>query len=83
MSGKKKDASVLDAAGLAAEYAENLVVGTVRDVHAAVSSRVRGVTGRVAGTTIGHRLHDGVTKVVYTSLSASLRASAKGLRAAG
>ena len=33
--------------------------------------------------TTSHRLHGGVTKVVYTSLSASLRATARGLRVAG
>ncbi len=75
---------MLDAAALAAEYAEDLIVGTVRDVHGAVSSRVHGVTDLVAGgTTISHRFHDGVTKLVYASVSASLRASARGLRVAG
>jgi pimeloyl-ACP methyl ester carboxylesterase len=74
---------VLDAAALAAEFAEDLIVGTVRDVHGAVSDRVHGVTDYVAGgTTIGHRIHDGVSKVVYTSISAGLKASAKGLKVA-
>ena len=78
------DANVLDAAALAAEFAEDLIVGTVRDVHGAFSTRVHGVTDYVAGgTTIGHRIHDGVSKVVYTSISASLKASAKGLKVAG
>ncbi|MCW2848839.1 MAG: alpha/beta hydrolase [Marmoricola sp.] len=78
------DASVLDAAALAAEFAEDLIVGTVRDVHGAVAGRVHGVTAKVAGgTTIGQRVHDGVSKVVYTSISASLKASAKGLKVAG
>ncbi len=75
---------MLDAAALAADYAEDLLVGTVREVHGAVSSRVHRVTERVAGgTTIGHRIHDGVSKAVYTSISATLKVSAKGLRAAG
>jgi pimeloyl-ACP methyl ester carboxylesterase len=78
------DASVLDAAALAADYAEGLIIGTVRDVHGAVSSRVHGVADHVAGgTTISHRIHDGVSKIVYTGISASLRASSKGLRVAG
>ena len=34
---KRNDASALDAAALAAEYAEDLIVGTVRDVHGAVA----------------------------------------------
>ena len=75
---------MLDAAALAAEYAEDLIVGTVRDVHGAVSSRVHRATDYVAGgTTISHRIHDGVSKAVYTSISAGLKASAKGLRVAG
>ncbi len=75
---------MLDAAALAAEYAEDLILGTVRDVHGAVSTRVHRVTDRVAaGTTLGHRVHDGISKVVYTGISASLKVSAKGLRAAG
>lgn len=78
------ETSVLDAAALAAEYAEALILGTVRDVHGAVSDRVHGITDRLAGgTTVGHRLHDGIAKVVYTSVSCSLKASAKGLRVAG
>jgi pimeloyl-ACP methyl ester carboxylesterase len=77
------DASVLDAAALAAEMAEDLIVGTVRDVHGAVAGRVHKVTDKVAGgTTISHRIHDGVSKVVYTGISASLKASAKGLTVA-
>ncbi len=78
------DASVLDAAALAAEYAEDLIVGTVRDVHGAVAGRVHGVGDLVSGgTTLSHRVHDGISKVVYTGISTSLKASAKGLRAAG
>jgi pimeloyl-ACP methyl ester carboxylesterase len=77
------DASVLDAAALAAELAEDLLVGTVRDVHGAVSNRLHGVTDHLAdATTIGHRIHGGVSKVVYNGLSAGLKASAKGLRVA-
>jgi pimeloyl-ACP methyl ester carboxylesterase len=78
------EATVLDAAALAAEYAEDLIVGTVRDVHGAVAGRVHGIGNLVAGgTTLSHRVHDGISKVVYTGISAGLKASAKGLRAAG
>jgi len=80
---KRDDASVLDAAALAAEVAEDVILGTVRDVHGAVSARVHRITDHVAGgTTIGHRIHDGVSKAVYTSISAGLKGSAKGLRLA-
>jgi pimeloyl-ACP methyl ester carboxylesterase len=75
---------VLDAAALAAEVAEDLVVGTVRDVHGAVAGRVHGVGDYVAGgTTLTHRVHDGISHIVYTGISAGLKVSAKGLRAAG
>ncbi len=73
---------MLDAAALAAEYAEDLVLGTVRDVHGAVAGRVHAVADRIAGgTTLTHRAHDGISTVVYRGISAGLRGSAKGLRA--
>jgi pimeloyl-ACP methyl ester carboxylesterase len=75
---------VLDAAALAAEFAEDLIVGTVRDVHGAVAGRVHGVGDYLAGgPTLSHRLHDGISKAVYTGISASLKISAKGLKVAG
>ncbi len=75
---------MLDAAALAAEFVEDLVVGTVRDVHGAVAGRVHGVGDYVSGrTTLTHRVHDGVSRAVFTGISAGLRASARGLRAAG
>lgn len=78
---KHTDASVLDAAALAADMAEDLIIGTVRDVHGAISGRVHGVTDFVAGgTTISHRIHDGVSWAVYTGLSGGLKAGSKTLR---
>ncbi len=75
---------MLDAAALAADYAEDLILGCVRDVHGAVAGRVHGVLDHVAGgTTLTHRLHDGISSAVYTGISACLKASAHGLRAAG
>ncbi len=75
---------MLDAAALAAEFAEDLIVGTVRDVHGAVAGRVHGVGDFVAGgTTVTHRVHDTIARLVYGGISGGLRASAAGLRAAG
>ena len=70
---------------MGAEYAEDLLVGTVRDVHGAVAGRIHGINDRLngGGPTISHRLHDGISKVVYGSISGSLRAGSAGLRAAG
>lgn len=79
----RQDAGLLEAAALAAEYAEDLIVGSIRDVHGSVSGRIYGVGDRVAGATmLSHRLHDGIAKVVYGSISASLRGSAWGLKQA-
>lgn len=78
------EASVLDAAALAAEYAEDLLIGTVRDVHGAVAGRAHKVGDLVSGgTTLSHRVHDGVSRLVYSGISAGLKGAAKGLRAAG
>ena len=74
----------MDAAALAAQTAEELIVGTVRDVHGAVAGRIHGINDRLngGGPTVGHRLHDGISKAVYTSISVGLRAGSKGLAAA-
>ena len=78
------EANVLDAAAVAARYAEDLVVDVVREVHEGVASRVLKVVDHVAGgTTLSHRLHDGISKVVYTSIGAGFKGATLGLRAAG
>jgi len=43
-------AGVLGALALAADTADEIVLGTVRDVHGAVATRVRTLTDRPAGT---------------------------------
>lgn len=65
--------------------AEDLVVGTVRDVHGAIAGRLHGLNDRLqgGGPTIGHRVHDGISKVVYTGISSGFRAGSQGLRLAG
>jgi pimeloyl-ACP methyl ester carboxylesterase len=80
----KTDATTLDAAALAADYAEDLLLGTVRDVHGAVAGRILGIGDRLNGgsPTITHRLHDGISWAVYSGISAGLRAGSRGLRAA-
>jgi pimeloyl-ACP methyl ester carboxylesterase len=81
---RRDDASTLDAAALAADYVEDLVVGTVREVHGAVAGRVHGINDRLngGGPTIGHRLHDGIAKAVYGSIRVGFRAGSTSLRAA-
>jgi pimeloyl-ACP methyl ester carboxylesterase len=73
-------ASTAVAGALAAEYAEHLLLGTVRDVHRAVSTRVFGLTG--PATTPVRLVHDGVSGSVYGVLGAALRATAAALRRA-
>ncbi len=77
-------ATILDAAALAADYAEDLIVGTVREVHGAVAGRVHGINDRLngGGPTISHRLHDGISKAVYGGIKVGLKAGSTGLRAA-
>lgn len=76
-------AGVLEAAALAAEHAESLVLSAARDVHGSVAGRVHGVVDRVAGgTTLSHRAHDGISSAVYGGLGLGLRAAARGLHAA-
>ena len=82
---RPEHASTLDAAALAADVAEDLIVGTVRDVHGAVAGRIHGLNDRLngGGPTLGHRLHDGISSCVYTSISTGFKVGSRGLRAAG
>ncbi|RNL63203.1 alpha/beta hydrolase [Nocardioides marmoriginsengisoli] len=80
-------ASVLEATALATEHLDLLVLGGVRDVHAAVSERVHTVLDRVAGGPaprpfLAHRLHDGIATSVYVGIGLGLRATALAMRQA-
>jgi len=79
----ESEAGVLEAAALAAEHLDLLILGAVRDVHGSVSKRVHSVLDKVAGgPTVSHRVHDGIATGIYTGLGFGLRASAKALRKA-
>ena len=59
---------MLEAAALAAEHAESLVLSAARDIHGSVAGRVHRVVDRVAGgPTVSHRAHDGIAGLVYAS----------------
>jgi pimeloyl-ACP methyl ester carboxylesterase len=77
----ERDAGTLDAAALAAQTAEELVVGTVREVHGAVAGRIHGLNDRLngGGPTVSHVLHDGIAKAVFAGVSGGFRAGSKGL----
>lgn len=68
---------LLGAAALAADVADELVVGTVRDVHGAVARRVRRLSGRAPGAGTGP-----VSWTVYAGVGAGLALTSRALRAA-
>ena len=74
---------VAGAAALAGDYVEDLVLGTVRDVHGAVAQRVFALTNRATGGSarLPQALHDGISSTWYGGLGAGLRAASAGLRA--
>ncbi len=78
------DPGVVGAVALAGEYADDLVLATVREVHRAVATRVFGLVGRATrGSAVRPQvLHDGISAAVYGGVSAALRGTAAGLRAA-
>jgi pimeloyl-ACP methyl ester carboxylesterase len=79
----REGAGVLEAAALATEHAESLLLSAARDIHGSVAGRVHRVVDRVAGgPTVSHRAHDGIAGVVYGGIGLGLKAAARGLRAA-
>lgn len=75
---------LLGTAALATEYADDLVLGTVREVHRAVAGRAWGIANPLtfgAGRS-SQRVHDGIASVVYGGLGLGLKAGGRGLRAA-
>jgi pimeloyl-ACP methyl ester carboxylesterase len=77
-------AGLLEALALLTETADELVLGTVRDVHGAVSRRVFGLAGRLTGGSadVPARAHDRLSSTVYAGLGGGLRATSRGLRTA-
>ncbi|KQP64201.1 hypothetical protein ASF47_09275 [Nocardioides sp. Leaf285] len=73
--------SVLDAASLLCEVADELVVRSVRDTHVAVLDRVHGIGRAVThgGPGVVERAHRGIAGGIYGGLSAGLRAASTGL----
>ncbi len=87
MSASRVDrqrAGVLGALSLAATMADEVVVGTVRDVHSAVARRVYTATNRCTGGAgrVSQTVHDGISGVVYAGIGAGLRGASTTLRAA-
>lgn len=77
------ESSVLGAAALAVENLDELIVGSVREVHTSISGRAFGVVDRVSGhRALPNRVHGGISALVYGSISGTLRGAAHALRKA-
>ncbi len=73
-------ARTTDVAALALDYGDRLIVGTARDVHAAIASRVFKAT-RLVGGRVPESLHDAVVTSVYGAISGTLRLTSGSVRA--
>lgn len=73
--------TLLDGLALLAEVADELVVATVRDTHAAVGDRVHGITRAATGGTsaLPQATHRTLASGVYAGLGLTLRALRAGL----
>ena len=75
---------VAGAAALGCEYADDLILGAVRDVHRAAAGRVFGLTGRatLGSSRLPQLLHDAISSGVYAGIGSALKSVAAGLRVA-
>lgn len=76
--------TVLAAAALGAELADELVLATVRDTHASISDRVHGLLKGPTGgaSAVPEAVHRGIAGIVYGSIGLGLRGVAAGCRQA-
>jgi pimeloyl-ACP methyl ester carboxylesterase len=74
---------VAGALALAGQYADQLVLGTVRDVHGAVARRAFGITNRATrgSARVPQLVHDRISGMAYGGVDAGLRAATRWLRA--
>jgi pimeloyl-ACP methyl ester carboxylesterase len=80
----RRDAGIIGACALAGDCVDDLVLGTVRDLHGAVARRAFGLTNRATGgSALGTQVvHDRISRTVYAGIGAGIRAASAGLRAA-
>lgn len=80
--GPKKP-SVLEAGALVVEHADTLILGAVKDIHTSVSGRVFKVVDKVVPpAAVPHKVHDGISGVVYGSIGLGFKGAARALREA-
>jgi pimeloyl-ACP methyl ester carboxylesterase len=76
-----RPAGVATAAGLALEYADRIILESVRDIHDSVSGRVHGGVDFALGhKTVPHHVHNAIADTVFTSIGTSLRLGGRALR---
>ncbi len=80
-----REPGIVDALALAALYADEIVLGTVRSTHEAIAARVFGLANRLTmrAARVPQVVHDGVATGVYGSFSLALRGTAGGLAKVG
>lgn len=78
----RSDPTVLDAAELLPLIVKEAVVETVRDTHQAIARRAFGLVGAGTGGrgTVPRVVHDGISRIVYGSIVATLQAAHVGAR---
>lgn len=81
----RREPRYTDAGALAAEYADDLIVGTTRDMHQVIARRAFDATNALTGgsAAVPQAVHNGISGAVYSSVSAGLQIAAAGLRVAG
>lgn len=72
-------ARTTDVAALALDYGDRLIVGTAREIHRAVSTRMFRAT-RLVGGRVPESLHDAAITSVYGAVSGALRVSSGSIR---
>ncbi|MGN6721819.1 MAG: esterase/lipase family protein [Marmoricola sp.] len=76
-----RPAGVATAAGLALDFADRIILESVRDIHDSVSGRVHGRVDLTLGhKTLPHHVHGAIATTVFTSIGRSLRGGGWALR---
>ncbi|MEO6472098.1 MAG: alpha/beta hydrolase [Aeromicrobium sp.] len=73
-------ARTTDVVALALDYGDRLIIGTMREMHGAISQRAFGAT-RFIGGHVPESLHDAVVTSIYGAISGVLRVSSGSVRA--
>ncbi len=82
--GDRPRAGLLGALAVATDAADDLILGTVREMHRAVAKRVFGLVGCATGgsSRVPEAVHERLSSAVYAGVGSGLRATSRGLRAA-